>query len=298
MREIDVSIVIVNYNTMRMTDECVKSVIKFAKFNTIEIILIDNASVDGSKDFFSNDKRIKYVYLNENIGFGRANNVGIEKSIGKYIFLLNSDTILLGDAVSKLFSFAEKINIDDGLGALGTCLIDEHKKDLLSFGQFITSKRIYRRLFESLKIYRNKFELEVYSEIKEKGYAEVDFASGADLFIPKKVFNQIRPFDSDFFMYYEETDLEKRMANVGLKRYIINVRDIIHLEGGSFSEKLPYKRKMLMTKGMKIYISKHYKGALKLQIIMLSFFILLKDLLTLKYTLKQNLSLIREVLKK
>lgn len=295
MSVIDVSVVIVNYNTMQMTNECIESVMNFTKCNSIEIILVDNASTDGSKEFYLNDKRIKYIYSNENLGFGRANNAGIEAACGKYIFMLNSDTILLDDVIRKLFDFAEKNG--DKLGAVGTCLINREKQDALSFGQFITSKRIYKRLLENIKIYRKTFEAEIYSQLDIHGYAEVDFVSGADLFVPKKIFNQIKGFDSDFFMYYEETDLEKRMEEKGFKRYIINVRDIIHLEGGSFGENLPFRRKMLMTKGMKLYIRKHFKGVLKFQIIILSLLILFKDLLKLDYTLSQKLALIKEIFK-
>jgi GT2 family glycosyltransferase len=296
MTEIDVSIVIVTYNTMQMTNDCIASVLKHTRRNSIEIILVDNASSDGSKEFYSTNERIKYIYSTENLGFGKANNIGIDVALGKYVFMLNSDTIVLDDVLWKLFDFAEK-QVDNNLGAVGTCLINKEKNDALSFGQFVTSKRIYTRLLESLKVYKNTYETEVYGQLDAQGYAEVDFVSGADLFIPKKVFNHVKNFDPNFFMYYEETDLEKRMSEVGLKRYIINVRDIIHLEGGSFGESLPFRRKMLMTKGMKVYVNKHFKGIFKLQIIGLLFFILLKDLVGLKYTLGQNLSLIKEVFK-
>jgi len=296
MSEIDVSVVIVNYNTMQMTNECIESVLNFTKSISIEIILVDNASTDGSKKFYLNDNRIKYIYSNENLGFGKANNIGIEVAFGKYVFLLNSDTILLDDVIKKLFDFAEK-NVDNNIGALGTCLISKDKKEALSFGQFVSSKRIYRRLLENLRLCRGNFEIDTYSRLDIQGYAEVDFISGADLFVPKRVFNQIKSFDPDFFMYYEETELQKRMDKVGLKRYIINVRDIIHLEGGSFGHSLPFRRKMMMTKGMKLYINKHFEGFSKCHIISLSFLILLKDLLKLGYTFNQNLILIKEVFK-
>ncbi|MXO06001.1 glycosyltransferase [Flavobacterium sp. HBTb2-11-1] len=292
----DVSVIIVNYNTKQMTNDCIESLINCTKCNKIEIILVDNASTDGSKDLYENDKRIKYIYSEENLGFGRANNIGIESALGKYIFMLNSDTIILDDVVSKLFNFAEKNN-DNSLGAVGTCLINYEKQDLLSFGQFITSKRIYHRLLENLKLHKNTFEEKVYQELNVKGFVEVDFISGADLFIPKSVFSKINSFDPDFFMYYEETDLEKRMADAGFKRYIINVRDIIHLEGGSFDDSVPFRRKILMTKSLKLYINKHFKGILKSQIVALSFLILLKDLLKVNYTINQNLTLIKEIFK-
>jgi len=292
----DVSLIIVNYNTLQMTNDCIESVIKFTKSNSIEIILVDNASIDGSKDFFVNDERVKYIYSKENLGFGRANNIGIEAACGKYIFMLNSDTILLDDVINKLFNFAEN-NYTGTLGALGTCLIDAEKKDALSFGLFITPNRIYKRILEITGIYKQSFDAKIYNQLDVDGYAEVDFVSGADLFVPRNVFAKIKSFDSDFFMYYEETDLEKRMDAAGLKRFIINVRDIIHLEGGSFGGSLPFKRKMLMTKGMKLYINKHYTGLSKIHIVSLSIIILIKDLIKLDYTHKQNLSLIKEVFK-
>jgi len=297
MNEIDVSVVIVNYNTMQMTNKCIESILNFTKSNSIEIILVDNASTDGSKEFYLNDNRIKYIYNNENLGFGRANNIGIDTAFGKYIFFLNSDTLLLDDVIKKLFDFAEK-NDGNNLGALGICLLNNQKKDALSFGQFVSSKRIYRRLLENLGIYRKNFETETYLKIENQGYIEIDFISGADLFVPKRVFNLISGFDPDFFMYYEETELQKRMDIIGLKRYILNIRDIVHLEGGSFGHNLPFRRKMMMTKGMKLYIKKHFKGVFKVQIIILSLLILLKDTINLNYTLNQNLSLIKELLSK
>lgn len=297
MNEIDVSVVIVNYNTMQMTNKCIESILNFTKSNSIEIILVDNASTDGSKEFYLNDNRIKYIYTNENLGFGRANNIGIDTAIGKYIFFLNSDTLLLDDVIKKLFDFAEKKD-GNNLGALGICLLNNQKKDALSFGQFVSSKRIYRRLLENLGIYRKNFETETYLKIENQGYIEIDFISGADLFVPKRVFNLISGFDPDFFMYYEETELQKRMDIIGLKRYILNIRDIVHLEGGSFGHNLPFRRKMMMTKGLKLYIKKHFKGVFKVQIIILSLLILLKDIINLNYTLNQNLSLIKELLSK
>jgi len=297
MNEIDVSVVIVNYNTMQMTNKCIESILNFTKSNSIEIILVDNASTDGSKEFYLNDNRIKYIYTNENLGFGRANNIGIDTAIGKYIFFLNSDTLLLDDVIKKLFDFAEKKD-GNNLGALGICLLNNQKKDALSFGQFVSSKRIYRRLLENLGIYRKNFETEAYLKIENQGYIEIDFISGADLFVPKRVFNLISGFDPDFFMYYEETELQKRMDIIGLKRYILNIRDIVHLEGGSFGHNLPFRRKMMMTKGLKLYIKKHFKGVFKVQIIILSLLILLKDIINLNYTLNQNLSLIKELLSK
>lgn len=104
----DVSVIIVNYNTLGLTSDCIESIIAQTSTVEYEIILVDNASTDGSKEVFAQDKRIKYIYSDQNLGFGRANNLGIREAKGRYLFFLNSDTILLNNAVKLFFDFCEK----------------------------------------------------------------------------------------------------------------------------------------------------------------------------------------------
>ena len=102
MRTMDVSIIIVNYNTRQLTSNCIESIFKYTNGVSFEVILVDNASTDGSIDFFTNDERIIFISSKENLGFGRANNLGYKVAKGRYIFLLNSDTLLLNNAI-KIF---------------------------------------------------------------------------------------------------------------------------------------------------------------------------------------------------
>ncbi|GHT72706.1 hypothetical protein FACS189456_1970 [Bacteroidia bacterium] len=87
----DVSIIIVNYNTKQLTANCIDSVFHKTEGINFEVILVDNASTDGSKEHFRNDPRIQFIESDENLGFGRANNLGAKYAKGKYLFLLNSD---------------------------------------------------------------------------------------------------------------------------------------------------------------------------------------------------------------
>ena len=103
----DVSVIIVNYNTKNLTSDCIQSVIDKTSGVDYEIILVDNASTDGSKEFFENDVRLKYIYSDKNGGFGYGNNQGMEIARGKYLFLLNSDTVLLNNAIREFFDYAE-----------------------------------------------------------------------------------------------------------------------------------------------------------------------------------------------
>ena len=104
----DVSVIIVNYNTKKLTKNCIDSIFQNTKDVKFEVILVDNASTDGSKEFFEQDNRIKYIYSTTNLGFGKANNLGYKEASGKYLFLLNSDTLLLNNAIDLFYVIAEK----------------------------------------------------------------------------------------------------------------------------------------------------------------------------------------------
>ena len=119
----DVSVIIVTYNTLQMTDECITSIVEKTKRVSYEIILVDNASTDGSKEFFEKDDRVTYIYNEENYGFGKANNVGASVAKGKYLFFLNSDTYLINDAIDKLFE--TRLSMSKNVGFIGGVLYDK-----------------------------------------------------------------------------------------------------------------------------------------------------------------------------
>lgn len=297
MTKVEVSVIIVNYNTCRMTAECINSVFERTKCNTFEVILIDNASTDGSKEYFEKDLRISYIYLSENIGFGRANNVGIKSAVGNFLFLLNSDTLLIGDVIQDMVEFVNE-HVELRLGALGTCLVDSLGQDILSFGQFLSPSRIYYRLCEKTGLCRS-YETNTYHKLADRKYVNVDHISGADLFIPTNVIKELGDFDSTFFMYYEETDLEKRMDDAGYVRIVLNVRKIIHFEGGSFvAKKQNFLRNSLIVKSMMLYIQKHFHGIAKFHISILMFLITLKDIVLLDYTFKQKVTILQQIFKR
>lgn len=142
----DVSVIIVNYNTKEMTQNCIDSIFQNTKDIEFEVILVDNASTDGSKEFFEQDNRIKYIYSKENLGFGRANNLGYKEASGKYLFLLNSDTLLLNNAIDLFYKLAEK-ETNKNIGCWGTMLYDSNNKIAGSYGKFLS---MWRDLFIQL----------------------------------------------------------------------------------------------------------------------------------------------------
>jgi GT2 family glycosyltransferase len=231
-----------------MTLDCINSIFEKTVDVDFEVILIDNNSTDGSREVFDSDSRIKYFYLNENLGFGKANNYGIERAVGEYIFCLNSDTTLLNNAIFEFFKFAKETG---HLGCIGSMLLKKDKTENLSYGKFPDWKE---HLMLRLKgpVYKLVGKVYLLNEFnyKDKNNAysfDVDFVTGADLFVKKETL-KFGAFDPDFFMYFEETELQYRLTKNGYGSKIITTPQIIHLDGGSFNgDKAKLIRRELMS---------------------------------------------------
>lgn len=248
----DVSIIIVNYNTKQLLADCLATVFEKTKDVAFEVIVVDNASTDGSEEYIKEHYPcVKWINSGENLGFGRANNLGAKYASGKYLFLLNSDTLLLNNAIRIFFDYAES-HQHEGIGTLGSWLLDKNEKPNNSFGFFPCPKNEIGYLL-------GKYQLPSLSDITEE--KEVDYITGADLFIEKRLFDKLDGFDKNIFMYYEETDLQYRLAQRGLSRKIIPGPRIIHLEGGSFENKgLSLKRFLMAQTSYNYYLRKNFHG--------------------------------------
>lgn len=260
MYTVDVSIVIVSYNTRDMILNCIKSIIEHTDSVKYEIIVVDNDSKDdtlnGIKNYFPN---VLVIESKENLGFGRANNLGVKSAKGKYLFFLNPDCILIENAIKKMFDYFE-LNDDEKnrIGALGCMLLDEGHKLNTSYQRFPTPGIQIRRRFIGIinKIFKTEISTKPKPNYELDKSQEVDFITGADLFVPKEIFIYLGGFDPSFFMYYEETDLQKKMSKVSLKRIILKEVNIIHLEGGSTPKKL--SSLTIFTESDFKYMRKHF----------------------------------------
>lgn len=249
----DVSIIIVNYNTLRMTDECITSIVEKTEGLSYEIILVDNASTDGSKEFFSKDNRVTYIYNNENIGFGRANNIGFQKACGRNILLLNTDTLLINNAIKVMSDFLDS---NEKAGACGGNLFSSDNYPLHSF-------RRAAPLFFELNTLTGGIPAKIrFGKNTEHNYSKrelrVNTIVGADLMIKKHVLEKTGYFDDRFFMYCEEMELCHRIRKAGYVLYAIPNAKIIHLEGASFSSDRFIERIKMNRIGLKLYCSIHY----------------------------------------
>jgi len=229
----DVSIILVSYNTKDMTRDCLKSIYKFTKDIDFEVFVVDNNSHDGSAEMIEKEfPQVKLIRNSENKGFGAANNIAIRQSSAKYIFCLNTDTVLLSNAIKAFYDFMEK-DENKQAGACGCQLLDKDKKLQHSYAKFPCLAKLISMIFFFHKVCPNIYlKLFVNSELENNIQPYyVDYITGADLFIRKSVINECGMFDEDFFMYSEEVEMQFRYKKLGYKSVIIPDINIIHYCG-------------------------------------------------------------------
>jgi GT2 family glycosyltransferase len=232
----DVSIIIVNYNTTQLLVNAINSIIAKTEEIEYEIIVADNNSPDNPKskliEEFSN--KIICLGLPENIGFGRANNEAAKIAKGRNLFFLNSDTVVLNNAARILSDYLDEHH---DVGCCGGNLVDGEGHPTHSFMRYLVPS-----LFDELDIlfFRIPGRL-LYGKNRFYNYTnkplKVGYITGADLMIKKELFEHLHGFYPDFFMYNEETELEWRIRRMGYKIICVPEANIVHLEGKSITNR-------------------------------------------------------------
>ncbi len=231
MEKIDLSIVIISYNTKKLTRNCLESSLKSLKNATFsyEIVVVDNASKDGSQEMLKNyqtrlNDKFKLILGNENIGFGKGNNLGVKHTRGKYILLLNSDIVALDDAISALFKFYTKH--EEKYHFLGGKLLNKDMSPQPSACRFFTLPVVAGALF----LRGDYWGLTRFSPRFVK---QVDWISGACILTRKAYFEALGGFDKDIFLYMEEVDLLYRAKQRGYFTFFYPFARFIHLGSAS-----------------------------------------------------------------
>jgi len=251
----DVSIIIVNYKTSKLINDCIRSIFEKTQGITYEIIIVDNATEELADVIDSaEDARVRLIQLPENVGFGRANNAGAKIARGRNLFFLNPDTLLLNNAIKILSDY---LDTHPECGACGGNLYDEYMQPTLSF----------RRMLPGIKWELNELShLMIDRLLHGKNWRfnftdhsiEVGYITGADLMMPASVIKKTDGFSPEFFMYYEETDLCYRIKRLGWRVINVPYARIQHLEGGSFdTPTLNYERIERSERSRAIYYSKN-----------------------------------------
>lgn len=282
----DVSIIIVSYNSANLLEKCINSIIEKTQEINYQIFIVDNASIDNSvsliKEKYSD---IQLIENKVNVGFGKANNQVLKTINSKYAFLLNPDTQLINNAIKILFEFMEN---QDNVACTGANLYNQDLSLQYSYGNFPTIKKI---IFEFglnkivVKYFNtNLAEGVIFDNIQAQ---EVPYITGADLMIRKEVLNKVGFFDEDFFLYYEETELQYRIKNQGYKRFIVPDAKIIHISNTSLKQMTNYNQIKTIEQSRSLYYKKVYGNG---------YAFIAQLLFLIKYTLlfiirKKNISL-------
>lgn len=236
----ELSIIIISYNSKQFIQRCINSILNSDSHLILEIIVIDNASQDGSPDLVrQNFPKVKLICNTGNLGYAKACNQGIKEAGGIYIFILNPDTELSGGSLGAMTRFMDEY---PRCGILGPRLLDEHGKIEFSCrGFFSYSSAFFSRYSLLTKMFPHSKYVEKYLKTgwPHDTVKEVDWVSGAAMMIRKDCLEEIGNFDEGFFMYCEDVDICKRAKDKGWRVVYYPHLELTHIIGGSIRRTSP-----------------------------------------------------------
>ena len=249
------SIIILSYNTKNLTVKCARSVIRQyggqIKNNEAEIIVVDNASTDGSAEAIGNFKfhpanggtNFKLINNKENYGFSKGNNMGAKEAKGEFILFLNSDAEIKDGGFLRMVDFMEK---NPKIGVLGGKLLSPDGSTQASTGKFYNLYNVVIVLLGGERVGL------IRKNPKIRG--PVDWVSGASMMVRKNVFEKLKGFDENFFMYIEDMELCYRFKKIGYQTYFFENIKLIHKELGSSNRSFAINQ---IYKGLLYFYRKH-----------------------------------------
>ncbi len=281
----DLSVVIVNYNVKYFLEQCLLSVKAASKNLKVEVIVVDNNSTDDScKMFLEKFSEVILLQNKVNVGFSKANNQGVKMANGKYILLLNPDTVVAEDTFTQILDFAKK---KQNLGVLGVKLIDGSGNFLPESKRGIPTPQVaFNKLFGISSKQTGKYYA---THLNENETGIVAILVGAFMLIKRSVYKEVNGFDEAFFMYGEDIDLSYRILHKGYQNYYYAKTQVIHYKGESTLKNATHLN--YFHKAMKIFYKKHFKLNKLYDFIMsfgIEFWFLLKYFRFLQFKKKLN----------
>jgi GT2 family glycosyltransferase len=280
---LDLSIVIVNFNTKQITLDCLDSIYKIISGLSFEVVVVDNGSTDDSAEALSKleskYKNFKLIRSSVNLGFGAGNNLGVKAAKGEYLLLLNTDTIFTENNLSYC---VEAVRKNKQIGAYSCNLVNKDGSHQPSGGHFPTLFRLltWQFFIDDLPLIGDKFtSIHPHSPgfffmnklTGKKGVAgpsptfqtQPDWVTGAFMLVPRKVFWQAGGFDENIFMYTEELELCYRIKKLGKKIVLDGHSSVTHLGGASGGSYLAITKEV---EGM-LYFWKKHKSSWQLPLV-------------------------------
>ena len=251
------SVIIVNYNVKFYLEQCLESVRRASKGLQTEVFVVDNLSTDGSVEYLRKRfPEVVFIENKENVGFARANNQAIRQSTGKYVLLLNPDTIVGEDTLLQFVEFMEAHPEAGGAGAYmlhvdGTFAPESRRGLPTPFVAFCKMTGL-TKLFPKSRLL-GRYYLG-YLDVNEVNVIEI--ISGAYMMLRREALNKVGLLDEDFFMYGEDIDLSYRVVQGGWKNYFLPVR-MLHYKGES-TVKNSYRYVYTFYQAMRLFFRKHY----------------------------------------
>ena len=235
---VSVSVIIVSFNTCDLLRNCLRSVYEKTEGVSFEVIVSDNGSEDGSIEMVKQEfPQVVLLENRANLGFGTGNNRGLDVARGEYIFYLNSDTLLLNNAL-KIFYDYWNSHAEEDLGVLGCNLMGPDNCLTESHGKFPQAGKLVKAMVHHLAAFGVKNVMKFlhmdYSKLRprpkyERFVGDVEYVVGADMFMKN---SPAARFDENFFLYFEETDLQWRLSLQRQRRVLIDGPEIVHLVQG------------------------------------------------------------------
>lgn len=254
----DISIIIVNYNVKDFLYGCLKSIREAAQDFRLQTIVVDNNSVDGSVEYLQPlFPEVEFIALPENYGFARANNIGIAKATGKYLLILNPDTLLRNDTLRVMYDFMEA-NPDCGIAGCKVLNPDGSFQVACRRG-FPTPWVAFSKLFGLQSLFPNSPLFAQYNQLFrsiDETY-EIDAVIGAFMFCRTDLIKEIGGFDTEFFMYGEDLDLCRQVKLRGWKVMYVHTTSIIHYKGES-TKRSSINDVRHFYEAMEIFTRKHF----------------------------------------
>ena len=262
----DISVVIVSYNVSSFLDQALTTVKDAAKGLEYEIFVVDNASSDDSVEMVrSKHPKVKLIANKENVGFGSANNQALELAAGKYILILNPDTVLRHDTLRIMIDFLDN---HPKAGAAGCKVINpDGSLQLACRRGFPTPGGAFFKMVGLSNLFPKSKTFGAYNltYLDPESLTEVDAISGSFMMLRKQALSEVGFFDEDFFMYGEDLDLCYRIKHAGWKIFYVPTTEIIHFKGESTKTVPTMQSVWTFYDAMQIFVDKHHGKESRLQ---------------------------------
>ncbi|MDB0011686.1 glycosyltransferase family 2 protein [Crocinitomicaceae bacterium] len=255
-----ISVIIVNYNVEFFLEQCLNSVKKALQNTDGEVFVVDNNSIDGSVEMVkSKFPDVSLIENKKNVGFSTANNQAIKLSKGEFVLLLNPDTVIEEDTLSKVVNFMKS---NPKSGGLGVRMVDGKGQFLPESKRGLPTPTIaFYKIFGLSKLFpkSKKFGQYHLGHLSEFEINEVDILSGAFMLMRKKALDKVGLLDETFFMYGEDVDLSYRIQKGGYKNFYFPETRIIHYKGES-TKKSSINYVFVFYRAMVIFAEKHFSS--------------------------------------